>query len=217
MLQSREVPPGRVREFATDILSGVDQLERVVTQLVHFATVAGGGLTLRTEPVGVRDLLEGAAQRWRDRVDDRHRITRRISRGVGEVVGDRRYLEQSLDELIDNAVKYSPGGGRVSLSAAFENGDGGGIRITVTDDGVGFDPAEVDGLLGDFAQGDASSTRRFGGLGLGLALVDRIVRAHGGALECDGTPGKGSRFTMVLPAAPAQGAPRRPGRNGRKR
>src|SRR5581483_9032390 len=102
MLRNRTVDEDRVKQFAAEI-------ELVVDQLVHFATMAAGRLHLHTEPVKVRDLLDSVVQRWSKRVDtERHRIERKVARNVPIVEVDRRYLEQSLDELMDNAIKYSP-------------------------------------------------------------------------------------------------------------
>lgn len=205
MLSSRSFPEDRTREFASEILLGAGQLERVITRLVNFATVAAGRLELRTEALSPRELFSAAEERWKDRLGDGHALVRRVARATPDVQGDRRYLDQIIDELIDNAVKYSPEGGQVVVAA--RAGSSGGhnsppsVELSVSDAGVGIPPDRLDTIFGDFSQGDGSSTRQFGGLGLGLALVRHIAEAHGGALVCRSQPGMGSTFTLMLPAA----------------
>jgi two-component system sensor histidine kinase VicK len=203
ILRTRPVDTADVARFAGEIEIGADRLNRVVDQLMHFASVAGGRYDLRTEPVVPRDLVEGVITRWRSRLDpERHLLGRRVARGLPKVWIDRRAIDRALDELIDNALKYSPQGGRVEIRATVgvDPARGPVVRISVTDHGVGIAPDRLEALFEAFIQGDGSATRAFGGLGLGLALVTRIAEAHGGELDVRTELGTGSRFTVVLPA-----------------
>ncbi len=205
ILGTRELPLERTKGFADEITMAADQMERVIGQLVNFATIVGGRLSLEPEPLSTRALVEDAVRRWKERVDGTHQIVRRVAAGTPAVLADRTYLSQSLDELIDNAVKYSPNGGKVTVAAALEGPEGDMLRISVADQGIGIPADRLESIFDEFSQGDASATRRFGGLGLGLALVQRIARAHGGELTCESVPGKGSRFSMLLPVARPNG------------
>ncbi|CAN5127624.1 hypothetical protein BH24ACT1_BH24ACT1_12970 [soil metagenome] len=204
MLSTRPLSREKTQDFASEILVSAGKLERVISRLVNFATVSAGRLELRTEAVVVRDLLDAARSRWKDRLGDLHTLQVRVARAIPDVEGDRRYLDQVLDELIDNAVKYSPDGGRVTISARAAGRAGNGskpyIELAVGDEGVGILPERLGTIFGDFSQGDGSATREFGGLGLGLALVSHICEAHGGNLTCRSEVGEGSTFTLVLPA-----------------
>jgi PAS domain S-box-containing protein len=203
LLRSRRVSKAQSQEFLDRILESAAELERVVDLLVSVAADEAARLTLRNEPVPIRQVLESVVDRWKGKVDGRHDISRRVARGLPDVIGDRRLLERSLDELVDNAVKYSPEGGKVTVSATLSsNGAGQAVAISIKDEGVGIPPERLNDIFQDFAQADSSATREFGGLGLGLAFVRRIVRAHHGQLLCESTPGKGSTFSIVLPVAP---------------
>jgi PAS domain S-box-containing protein len=200
ILATRELRPDQTKRFAGEIHESARKLLRVTDQLVQFATLAAGRLQLHEEQVEARQLVDDVAQRWTDRLPEGHRLTRRVGRRMPPAVLDRRYVEVALDELIDNAVKYSPEGGRIRLSASVhENGTGPRLVLAVDDQGVGIEPDRRESIFEDFAQADGSTTRRFGGLGLGLALVSRIVRAHGGDLSCTSEVGKGTTVRMILP------------------
>ncbi|MGI8808895.1 MAG: sensor histidine kinase [Acidimicrobiales bacterium] len=109
---------------------------------------------------------------------------------------DRRQLTRCLDELVDNAVKFSNGG---EIVVSTEPGPDGGALISVTDRGPGMTTEEQEKVLEEFVQGDPSDTRVNGGLGLGLAFVRRITDAHGGRLTCSSAVATGSKFTIFVP------------------
>ena len=200
ILQTRELPAAQAKGFADEISVAADQLERVIGQLVNFATIVGGRLSLDPEPMPVRPLLDATIKPWKERVGPTHTITRRVAARTPSVLADRSYVAQALEELLDNAVKYSPDGGKIVVSALVAEGeDGPELEISVSDEGVGIPADRLGTVLQDFRQGDGSSTRRFGGLGLGLALVHRIARAHGGDLRIASTVGVGTLVTISLP------------------
>lgn len=204
ILQTRELPPERARGFAEEIGSAADQLERVIGQLVNFATAVGGRLVVEPEPLPPRPVLDEAVRRWQARVDGTHQVVRRVAAGTPPIPADRAALLQALDELLDNAVKYSPDGGRIVVGAAPVAAPDGrpAVEVSVTDQGVGISADRLGAIFEDFSQVDGSATRRFGGLGLGLALVHRIVRAHGGDLTCESSPNRGARLAMTFPLDP---------------
>jgi PAS domain S-box-containing protein len=199
MLATRDLAPDRAQEFAGEIVAGARQLERVINQLVNFATMAAGRLEPHPEVLKPRAVLDELVERWADRVGDDHELERHVTRGTPDLLADRRLLELSLDELLDNAVKYSPEGGRITLTATSDGN--GSVLVSVADRGVGVPADRLDSIFGEFAQGDGSSTREFGGLGLGLPMVRHVALAHGGELTVESVEGHGSTFTLRLPAA----------------
>jgi len=202
LLLRRDVPASKTREFLGEMADAVNRLEAVVQRLLDVADEESGRLAVDRRPVKVKPMLESVVDRWRQKVDDRHMIIRRVSQGLPSLTGDRRLLERCLDELVENAVKFSPEGGTVSVTAALsENGSGPAVDISVADQGIGVAADRLEHIFDDFSQADGSATRSFGGLGLGLALVRRIVSAHRGHLRCQTKPGEGSTFTIVLPVA----------------
>jgi signal transduction histidine kinase len=199
MLRLRRVPPGRARAFLDGILDASERLERIIDILVNFAALEAGRLVLRTEDVDVASVVHGLSERWQSRTPH-HQVEEKVSSRMPRVVADRRLLERSIDELIDNAVKYSPEGGRIVVGVKVSaNGSGRALTITVTDQGLGIEPDDVPKIFADFQQLDGSATRRFGGLGLGLPFVQRVVEAHRGHITVDSEPGTGSVFMITLP------------------
>ena len=204
LLRERRLTRAKAEDAFETIYDAAEQLERVVGRLLE---VAAGDQReeARRETMAVAPMVESVVERWKEREGSRHPITRRIARNIPAMVADRRLLEESLDELVDNAVKFSPEGSRILVSARTgENGTGPVVEISVDDVGIGIDAEKLERIFEDFAQGDTSATRSFGGLGLGLSVVRHAVAAHGGQLVCESQPGKGSRFSMILPLDPDQ-------------
>jgi signal transduction histidine kinase len=118
---------------------------------------------------------------------------------------DADRLVQVLRALIDNAVKFGEEQGRVTVSFAPVAGDRG-VRIEIADQGVGIPPADLPRVFERFYQVDNTATRKFGGAGMGLALVKRLVEAHGAAVEIESVEGAGTRVILLWPASPAVAA-----------
>jgi PAS domain S-box-containing protein len=200
----REVPRSQAVNFLERIVESTDRLERIVGMLVDFAAMEAGRLVPKAVPVNLGSVVDQLMVRW-EGASPKHRFVREGFTGLPLLHLDQRLVPRAIDELIDNAVKFSPDGGRVLVTAALDRRVPGAgsrlVRITVSDQGIGIAPDRLAGLGGGFVQVDASETREYGGLGLGLAYVRRIAESHGGYLEePQSAPGRGSSFTIVLPA-----------------
>ena len=201
LLTRKEVPIERARVWHEEILKQSRALLRIVQMLEFFAATGAGRVFLRPERVNVRQVVDDVVSR-RAAKSNGHKLTRRVARNVPKIVADERWLTQSIDELVDNACKFSPDGGKVSITATMT--PDGQVEIAVADKGKGMTREEQDLAFAEFVQGDTSDTRRFGGLGLGLSLVQRVAEAHGGSVSCVSTPGKGSKFSIFLPVVPME-------------
>jgi PAS domain S-box-containing protein len=200
MPEGRRLTPERVDNFLEEILESSERLERTIDILVSFAQMEAGKLVLRHEMIDVPGLVTEVCARWRSRVE-KHRVEELVS-DRPRVMADRKLLERSLDELIDNAIKFSPKGGAVSVRAHIVGeGDGRSVEFSVTDQGIGISPENMDNMFKEFIQGDGTATRAYGGLGLGLPFVQRVVKAHGGRIDASSEPGRGSTFEFQIPIA----------------
>jgi signal transduction histidine kinase len=185
---------------AVDVMGrGVSELERLVGDLIQFATGARGEMALRPSVVPVGDLLERVVAAHRDRATAQGlSLACRPPAAEVAALADGEKLRCVLDQLLDNALKYTPAGGRVEVGAARA---GDRVRFWVADTGPGIAAARLPELFEPFHQLDGSSTRRRGGTGLGLALVKMIVEAHQSAVSVATELGRGSRFSFELAAA----------------
>ena len=203
----------KVTLFASTILDEALKMNRVVDLLVDVASLEAGRVSVTPRPVVVRDLLDARVAAWQTRAPGRS-VTRRAAATLPPVLVDPSWTGKALDELLDNAVKYSTG--PVTLIAAVhgEGVRGGQVRVTVRDTGPGIAPKDQELLFTSFEQVDGSATRRVGGLGLGLSFVRRVADDAGWPLTVTSTLGKGSEFSLDLPVvdrpvadSPAAGQP----------
>jgi heavy metal sensor kinase len=178
----------------------VEESERVMTMLdalMDLAEAETGTMALRVETVDLAGVARDAADLYGDVAEQKGlQLTARIPERL-EIAGDRNRLAQAIANLLDNAVKYTPRGGRLTMTVSPSNG---GAVVEVTDTGIGVAANELPRIWERLYRGDQSRSQR--GLGLGLSLVKAIGEAHGGRVEVESAPGKGSRFTVHLPARP---------------
>lgn len=196
ILRRRKMPAAQAEGYLDDIIAGAERLERVVSILVDVAALEAGRLTVTPRPVSPQALVRDAVSRWAPKIPDRELRAQAPAR-LPEVAADGHLIGRVLDELIDNAVKFSPDGGRILVRA--RDVDSGGVEFSVSDQGIGIPPEALDALFEDFVQADPSETRQFGGLGVGLAFVRRVLEGHGSRLDVTSRSKRGSRFSFVLP------------------
>lgn len=194
------------REFYEIIEVDADRLLDLINELLDVSRVeAGRPLTLMVRPVHVRSLLDRQARRQRyDKYFTRkHLVATDFAPDLpDEIVTDPEKLNHILSNLLGNAVKYSPEGGLVTISAAPDGPDA--VTITVEDNGVGLSEVEMARLFRKYERIERASTRNIPGTGLGLFLVKNLVDLLGGTISCRSTPDQGTSFTVRLPAAPTQ-------------
>ncbi|HUR78673.1 MAG TPA: ATP-binding protein [Acidimicrobiales bacterium] len=201
LLTRRNMTPEQQKTLQTEILDSAKRLERIVEMLEFFASTAAGRVMLRPVDLDPRELVDDVVARWSSTITGKHTITRKAARSVRRVRADRDWLTRVLDELVDNAVKFSPDGGKVTVGVA-NDPEHQRVVFTVGDTGIGMSQEDVAKAFVDFAQVDGSDIRSFGGLGLGLALVKRVAEAHGGSVSVKTEEKSGSLFSVSLPAAP---------------
>jgi heavy metal sensor kinase len=204
----RDRTPAEYQASHRALLTEIMRLSRMADQLLLLARADAGALTPRLEPVELPDFLEEVVERWRVVARE---LPLRLEADLpmeGSVAADRDLLRRLVDNLLDNDVRHTPPGGRVSLAAGRR---GGHWLIAVEDAGPGVDPALRTMLFERFTRADAARQRETGGAGLGLSLCAAIAAAHNGsiALEPPLRDG-GARFVLRLPTEPDSSQPPSP-------
>lgn len=185
------------------IRSSAQHLLSLIQEILDYTAFDAGKLAVQEGPVNVRQFAKARAAEIRRKAgaDAVLQISWHVEPDVpGTVRADRVRLRQVVDHLLDNALKFTPSGSiQLSVRITGEFSPRRGLEFRVEDTGIGISPDILDGIFAPFFQGDSSSTRARGGMGLGLALSKRICDAAGGMLRAESVPGKGSRFIFAVP------------------
>jgi two-component system phosphate regulon sensor histidine kinase PhoR len=187
-------------EYLATIHRHADQLTNLVSDLLELSKLEGSGwagLSPRRAPVDLgfvvhkaHELLTPAAQK------KAQTLTLTLPDDLPTIKGNADYIERAVSNLIDNASKYTPEGGRIDVSA---RANGQYVIVEVTDNGIGIPHEDIPRIFERFYRVDRSRSREMGGTGLGLSIVKHVAQVHGGQIEVDSTPGKGSTFRLKLP------------------
>jgi signal transduction histidine kinase len=200
MLKAGDLDESQVKKALSTIIKNSETQNRLIEDLLDVARIISGKLVLESEPVDptelVRDAIESATPQAQAKgIVITHHTSEGAERRVVE--GDRDRLMQVFNNLLTNAIKFTPDGGAIDVLVTPDDSD---LRFCVKDNGIGISPEFLPLVFERFRQ-DSSSTSRNGGLGLGLAIVRHLVEMHGGSVrvESEGN-GKGSEFIVTLPA-----------------
>jgi signal transduction histidine kinase len=195
-------------QFLRDILANGRHLLALINDVLDLSRIEAGRLELRIEPTAVREVLDAVRGTMRPlAAKKRIQLDLECAEGVGLFPLDGVRVRQALLNLVGNALKFTPEGGRVWVRGFLSHPDGG-LRIEVEDTGPGIPVEEHERIFVEFQQAPvAHSAGRPEGAGLGLTLARRFVEMHGGRLWVESEVGRGSRFIFTLPADAGSGAP----------
>ena len=183
----------------TKITQSGRHLLAILCDILDLSAIEAGKAVLDLQPITIDLVCRSAIEFVRTTAQQKEiRLLRSVEDGIDGLRADPRRLTQILTNLLDNAVKFTPKGGTVGLEVTVDRGQAQ-IEFMVWDTGIGIAEADYPRLFEPFSQIDGQLSRSYGGIGLGLALVRRMVDLHGGSIRLESRPGLGSRFTVSLP------------------
>src|SRR5262249_5590753 len=203
ILEQEGAPSASAVSQRAVIARQVRNLVRMVDDLLDVARLTNGKITLERRPIDLRTVVE----RWRDAFATtatvlEHELTIDLGPERVWVDGDVVRLEQIVSNLLSNALKYTPAGGRIAVRVSREGDD---AVLRVSDTGIGIDPTMLPRVFDLFTQAEQTMDRSRGGLGVGLTLSRRLVEMHGGTITATSEgPGRGAQFTVRLPGTLAR-------------
>ena len=185
------------REFLSIIDEESDRLSELIGNLLDMSRIEAGELPVEPEPIDLLPIIQETAAEFQMRTHDHH-FQLQLPGTLPLAMADPRRTRQVLRNLVENAVKYSPGGGPITIAAQPEEQM---IVVSVADRGIGIDPQQLDRVFDRFYQVDSASTRKVGGSGLGLSISKAIVEAQAGSIWAESEANVGSTFYFSLPLA----------------
>ena len=186
------------REFVHDILQSGRHLLGIINDILDMSRIESGTLEIEEEPIDINELFATSIQSAADQAEEAGvTVSSTTTDGLPRLFADVRLTRRMLNNLMSNAVKFTPEGGRVELSATCAEGKP--IVIAVRDTGIGIAPEHIPLILQPFGQVDSSLSRQYEGTGLGLALTKSMVELHGGRLEVESQKDAGTTVTLIFP------------------
>lgn len=201
--------PETVRRYLHQSQSEIWRMSSLIDDLFELAQIDAGNLVLRCEPSSLSDLISDTLEGFSARAQARQvELTGAVDARVDPVWMAPDKISRVLRNLVENAIRYTPPGGRIALLAG--PGEGNTVTVTVRDTGAGIPPADLSRVFDRFYRGDLARSRAqpgqepdSGGAGLGLAIAKGVVEAHGGRIWAESAPGQGTAVTFRLPQRPA--------------
>jgi signal transduction histidine kinase len=201
----RALPPDEVSRIYAALATDARRLQIQIDNLLDFALIERGELDLDFKPCSINQIARDVVDLYKARAAEKHlNFSLRLPpTATLAVTADGPRLRSALVHLVDNAVKFTPDGGTITISvhgqAMLPDGSEAAVAIAVRDSGIGIPPDLQQKLFTAFSQADMSTTRRYGGMGIGLALAGRIVAAHRGKITFKSKLGNGSVFALWVP------------------
>lgn len=203
LLQSNSLPPQKQRYALETIERNAKLQTQLIEDLLDVSRILQGKVSLKIVPVNLAGAIASAIETVRLSAEVKSiQISTEFAPHLGPVLGDGSRLQQVVWNLLSNSVKFTPPGGKIAVKLDRIDSD---AKITVSDTGKGIEPDFLPYVFDYFRQADSTSTRKFGGLGLGLAIVRHLVELHGGTVKADSAgEGQGATFTVSIPLMPLQ-------------
>jgi signal transduction histidine kinase len=192
-----------VDRYMRAIAGEVDRLSRLIDDLFELSRLDAGALSLHLEPGSLRDLLSDTLEALQPQAQRKGlRLCGQVDSDLPPVMMDAARIQRVLYNLVQNAIRHTPPDGTIVLEA---QEDAGAVRVDVVDSGEGVPASDLPRIFERFYRGEKSRARGQGGAGLGLAIAKGLIEAHGGRIWAQNLPGRGARFSFVLPKGMADG------------